>query len=153
MVLTVPTNIESFVRSQTLISYHLSIVSPIVVSTYTNNIAHNNMDEFQTVSLKKISAGSLFKIHLLGLMCSLVPLGIFNGILGAIGITLIAVRWNGEVMHGFGVLIISPLFFALLALVLTGIMGCLSWLGLWIYGQCRSLELRVVYDNQNSQDK
>lgn len=111
------------------------------------------MDEFRTVSLKKISAGSIFKIHLLGLMCSLVPLGIFNGILGAIGITLFAVHWNGEVMHGFGVLIISPLFFALLALVLTGIMGCLSWLGLWIYGQFRSLELRIVSDNKNSQDK
>lgn len=103
------------------------------------------MDEFQTLSLKKMSAGSLFKIHLLGLMCSLVPLGIFNGILGAIGITLFTIRWNGEVVHGFAALILSPLLFLLLALILTGVIGCLSWLGLWVYRQFRELTLRVVH--------
>lgn len=102
------------------------------------------MDEFHNLALKKISAGSLYKIHLLGLLCSLVPLGVLNGILGAIGITVFSIRWNGEILHGFPVLIISPLVFLLIALILTGMIGSLSWLGLWIYGQFRELTLRVV---------
>lgn len=102
------------------------------------------MDEFHYLTLKKMSAGSLYRIHLLGLLCSLVPFGVFNGILGAIGITLIAIRWNGEIVHGFPALIFSPLLFLLLALILTAIIGSLSWLGLWIYGQFRELTLRVV---------
>lgn len=101
------------------------------------------MDEFKTVALKKISAGSIYKIYLLGLLCSLVPIGILNGILGAMGITLIAVRWNGEVVHGFSTLIISPCLFALLALVFTGVLGSLSWAGLWCYSQFRPLTIRI----------
>ncbi len=102
------------------------------------------MDEFHNLALKKISAGSLYKIHLLGLLCSLVPFGVLNGILGAIGITVFSIRWNGEIVHGFPVLIISPLLFLLMALILTGMIGSLSWLGLWIYGQFRELTLRVA---------
>ena len=52
------------------------------------------MDEFITVSLKKMSAGSIYKILLIGLTCSLVPLGLLNGILAAVGVNLLTLRWN-----------------------------------------------------------
>lgn len=101
------------------------------------------MDEFITVSLKKMSAGSIYKILLIGLTCSLVPLGLLNGILAAVGVNLLTLRWNGEAVHGFRAIIISPIFCFILALVLTGIVGSLAWLGLWIYGQFRPLTLRI----------
>lgn len=110
------------------------------------------MDEFQNLTLHKISAGSVFKIHLLGLLCSLVPLGVLNGILSAIGITVFTLRWNGEIVHGFSALILSPLLFLLLALVVTGIIGSLTWLGLWIYGQFRELTLRIVPAGDNREE-
>ena len=107
------------------------------------------MDEFVTISLKKMSAGSIYKILLLGLTYSLVPLGILNGILAAVGVNLLTVRWNGEVIHGFSAIIISPIFFLILALVLTGIVGSLAWLGLWIYSQFRLLNLRISPNDQH----
>lgn len=58
------------------------------------------MDEFITVSLK-MSAGSIYNILLIGLTCSLVPLGLLNGILAAVGVNLLTLRWNGEAVHGF----------------------------------------------------
>lgn len=108
------------------------------------------MDEFKTIALKKISAGSIYKIYLLGLLCSLVPIGILNGILGAIGITLFAVRWNGEVVQGFSTLIISPCLFALMALMFTGVLGSLSWAGLWFYSQFRPLIVRISPGDEDS---
>lgn len=106
------------------------------------------MDEFITISLKKMSAGSIYKILLLGLTYSLVPLGLFNGILAAVGVNLLTLRWNGEAVHGFSAIIISPIFCFILALVLTGIVGSLVWLGLWIYSQFRPLTLRVSSTDQ-----
>ena len=101
------------------------------------------MDEFITVSLKKMSASSIYKILLIGLTCSLVPLGLLNGILAAVGVNLLTLRWNGEAVHGFSAIIIRHIFCLILEMLLKGIVGSLAWLGLWIYGQFRPLTLRL----------
>ncbi|ECD4882871.1 hypothetical protein ACQYBH_002952 [Salmonella enterica] len=108
------------------------------------------MTNSESITIKNISAGSIYKLQFLGFCCSLVPLGVINGLLSAIGINLFILHWNGEPINGLSSIIISPIYFFVLALILSGFIGSFVWLGLWIHSRFRTLNLHIFPANRQS---
>ncbi|MGG2382536.1 hypothetical protein, partial [Salmonella enterica] len=70
--------------------------------------------------------------------------------LSAIGINLFILHWNGEPINGLSSIIISLIYFFVLALILSGFVGSFVWLGLWIYSRFRTLNLHIFPANRQS---
>lgn len=96
----------------------------------------------QYIVVRKLRAGSIFKLLFAGLMVSLVPLGVLCGIAAFFGAD--TVRWEGETIHGAAALWAGPVILAFTAMLLTVVVGALTCLGLWLLSWFRPIALRVV---------
>jgi hypothetical protein len=96
---------------------------------------------FTTISTQRLSAGSVYKLWLIGLGVSLVPLGVLLGVLAMFGFN--TVTWNGQPIHGVKGLIGGPIIGALLTLLFTAILGSVAAAGLWLYSKFQAVSLRV----------
>lgn len=96
---------------------------------------------FETFSVQRLSAGTVYKLWFIGLVASLVPLGLLCGVLAAFGFNV--VTWNGQPLHGVEGLVAAPLVCAFFALFMTAFLGTASFLGLWLYSRFRPLQLHA----------
>ncbi len=94
---------------------------------------------FSTISMQRLSVGSVYKLCLIGLGASMIPLGFFFGVLALFGFN--TVIWNGQHLHGAAGLAGGPLVGAFVALMLTAVMGSLAAIGLWLYSKFRPITL------------
>jgi len=95
--------------------------------------------------VRKVRATTIYKLLLLGLLISLIPLGVLFGITGFFGAD--TVNWNNHPIHGFAALLAGPAISATVAVFLAVFSGTLVSLGLWVLSWVRPIKVRVVpYD-------
>ena len=95
---------------------------------------------FTTISLQRLSAGSIYKLLFIGLVTSLVPFGVVLGAFAFLGFN--TVSWNGAPLHGTSGLFGGPAVGLFVALLFTALLGSAAALGLWAYSKFRPLSLR-----------
>ncbi len=91
--------------------------------------------------LERLGTGSVYKLVFIGLLSSLVPLGLLMGVLAWIGFD--TVNWNGEPVSGPAGLVAGLLAGLWAALALTLVVGSLMALGLWLWSLRRPLRLKA----------
>lgn len=96
---------------------------------------------FTMVRIKRLSAGSIFKLIAIGLACSLIPLSTIFGLLAAFGAQ--TVNWNGQPLTGLAGLAASPVIGLMLAGTGTVFLGSACALGLWLYSFVRPMRILV----------
>lgn len=96
----------------------------------------------ETIKVKKISAGTVYKLIAMGLTIGLLPIFLLFGILGAFGME--SLTWNEEPVTGIKAIFISPLMAIFMSLLFTAIMGSLTVLGLWILSFFKSISIEFV---------
>ena len=97
---------------------------------------------FTTISTQRLSAGSVYKLWLIGLSVCMVPFGVVCGVLALFGFN--TVTWNGQALHGVAGLLGGPLLGVFVALVFTGFLGSAAALGLWLYSKFRPIKLLAM---------
>lgn len=101
-----------------------------------------NAQSEQVLLVQKIKAASMYKLLFVGLILSLVPLGIVFGVMGFYGAD--TVTWNNEPVHGTAAIFAGPAIGVFVTLMFTGMFGTLANLGLWILSRFRPISIRVV---------
>lgn len=96
---------------------------------------------FVAISAHRLSVGSVYKLWLIGLSASMVPLGVLFGIFAMFGFN--TVTWNQQPLHGVAGLIGGPLIGISGSLLFTVILGSAAALGLWLYSKFRPITLRL----------
>lgn len=100
------------------------------------------MTQATALSVRRLSTGSVYKLVFIGLLTSMLPLGLLMGLMAWIGFE--TVHWQGMPVSGpagVGVGVLAGLW---VTLAFTAVMGSLMALGLWLYGRFRPLQLKVV---------
>lgn len=100
------------------------------------------MPRSETITVARLKASAVLKIHFIGLAGFLVPLSLVQGVLATFGFNSLV--WNGSYLHGAGALLAGPLMGLALATLLTLAMTPFSFLGLWLYSRLRPLQLKVI---------
>ncbi|MEH6556777.1 MAG: hypothetical protein V7459_03510 [Oceanicoccus sp.] len=104
-----------------------------------------------SVDVKKICAGSVYKMIAIGLCCSFIPFFLLLGIFGAADMS--ALTWNRQPLTGFKAIFLSPIIGLLMALVFTAIIGGCTVLGLWLYSFFKPLTIEFqTIDNSEPTD-
>jgi len=100
----------------------------------------------QTLVIRKVKAGSVYKLLLYGLLIGFIPFGVLFGVMGFFGAD--TVRWNNQPIHGAAALFASPAISLFVALGFTAFLGTVACLGLWVLSRFRTLRIRVVMAQQ-----
>lgn len=103
------------------------------------------VDVEQVLVVRKVRASTIFKLLLLGLTASMLPLGLLVGVAGLFGAD--TVQWNRQPVHGVMALLAGTALSLLVALLFTAFLGTLACLGLWLVSRFRSIRIRVVLDH------
>jgi len=102
----------------------------------------------QVLVVQKVKAASIYKLLLLGLATSFIPLGVLFGVLAFFGAD--TVKWNKEPIHGVVALLAGPGISVFVALLFTAIVGTLTCFGLWLISRIRPISIRVVSHRANA---
>lgn len=94
---------------------------------------------FSRFSVLRLSAGSIYKLLLVGLLSSFLPVGLLLGVFALFGAD--TVKWNNEPLHGVTGLVSGPLVGMAVALFFSAFIGTAATLGLWLYSKFRPLSL------------
>lgn len=94
-----------------------------------------------TITIQRLSVGSVYQLWLIGLSALMMPLGVLCGVLAMFGLN--TVHWNGKPLHGFVGLIAAPLMCLALTILITIFLGSICVVGLWMYSKFRPITLRV----------
>ena len=89
--------------------------------------------------VKKISAGTVYKLFAIGLTVGLLPLLIFMGVFGIGSFT-----WNGQQVSGIKAILFSPLMTVFMSFVFTLIIGSITVFGLWIFSLFKHINIKFV---------
>lgn len=100
----------------------------------------------QTLVVRKVKAGSVYKLLLCGLLIGFMPLGLLFGVMGFFGAD--TVKWDSQPIHGAAALFASPAISLFIALVFTAFLGTVACFGLWVLSRFRTLRIRVVMTQQ-----
>lgn len=106
---------------------------------------------FTRVTLDRLYVGSVYKILFVGLACSMLPLCLVFGVFAVFGFN--TVTWNGQAVHGWSGLFLSPLIAAMVTGLFTLFVGTACIAGLWLFSKFRSLSLwgkNVVHHSQDA---
>jgi hypothetical protein len=104
----------------------------------------------RTLMIRRLSAGTIYKLFAVGFALSVAPFGLLMGVLALLGSD--TVTWNGAYVHGLGGLLAGALIGALLSAVLTGLLGTASFVGLWLYSKFETTEITfVAADNEHAE--
>lgn len=103
---------------------------------------------FTTISIKRLSVASVYKLFAIGLTCGFVPLGVVFGVLAFFGAK--TVTWNGDNLTGFSGLLVGPALSVMIAFLFTLVAGSACALGLWLFSLVRPVEITVK--KQTAQD-
>jgi len=94
------------------------------------------------ITVKRLRAGTVFKLLLIGNLTFFVPLGLLAGVMSMFGAS--TVIWNDQVVTGLPAMLVSPLSGAVFALVIS-VLGWISvFIGLWVYSAYRPVELEFI---------
>ena len=96
---------------------------------------------YAPLALRAIRIGSVYKLVFIGLMASLVPLGLLLGVMAWIGFD--TVNWNGMPVSGPAGVVAGLLAGLWAALAFTLMMGSFMALGLWLWSRWRPIRLWV----------
>ncbi len=98
------------------------------------------MKEIKVLRVKKISAGTVYKMVAIGLGTLFVVFGVISGIMGVMGVDT-GLTFNNQPVTGIKAIVIAPLFSLIGALIMTAIFGSMVVLGLWIYSFFKPLKI------------
>lgn len=90
---------------------------------------------FTTLTVRRLGVGTVYKLWFIGMLASMLPLGLLFGVLAAFGYN--TVTWNGEPLYGVAGLVSGPLMGLFLAVRFTLLLGSAAALGLWLYSKLR----------------
>ncbi len=93
------------------------------------------------LSIRRLSTGSVYKLVFVGLLASMIPLGLLSGALAWIGFDTL--YWQGLPVTGPAGLIVGLLAGLWVTLAFTAVMGSLMVLGLWLYSRFKPLRLKI----------
>jgi hypothetical protein len=102
----------------------------------------------QTLSIRRLRTGSVFRIVAAGCFFTLVPFCIVMGVLALFGVD--ALKWNNEPVLGWKGFVAAPFMGLFMAAVFTAFGGVGLGFGLWLYSKFRPLTLRVLLDDPAS---
>ena len=105
---------------------------------------------FTKISATRISTGTIYKLWFIGLFVSLLPLGIFFGVLAMFGFDTVTL--NGQPIHGFAGLIGGALIGALVAVLFTAYLGSAAAFGLWLFSKFKPISIAVRGDLEELKD-
>lgn len=100
------------------------------------------MATVREMTVRRLTAGSVFKIVAIGLACSIIPMAFLVGALAMFGAS--TVMLNQRAVTGIAALFLTPLAGAMTVLMLTLLLGSTLALGLWLFSRFRPLTLLVV---------
>lgn len=83
------------------------------------------------ISISRLSAGSVFKLVGIGLLCSLLPFTMLMGCTAYFGLN--SLLWNGQPLTGTTALFAAPFIGLFLVAVFTMVLGTAIAFGLWVY--------------------
>ena len=106
------------------------------------------MIEDNTITIRRIRTGSIFRIVAAGTFFSFTPFFILMGVLAAFGMDTL--KWNDQPVLGLRALIAGPFMGLFAAAVFTAMMGLMLSLGLWLYSKVRPLSIRVLLDGTSA---
>ena len=98
----------------------------------------------QTLTVRQLSTGTIYKLVACGSVCALVPLFTVIGLLATLGVG--TVQWNGQLLSGLKGLLLSPFIGLLVALMITALVGSLIAFGLWLLSLLRPVQLTYWQD-------
>ena len=96
----------------------------------------------QEVEVKKVSAGTVYKLFVIGLTAGFLPIFLIFGVMGTFGME--ALTWNGQPVTGIKALLISPLMALFMSLIFTAILGSICALGLWIFSFIKPIKIEFT---------
>ena len=91
------------------------------------------------IYISRLSAGSVFKLVGIGLLCSLLPFTILMGCTAYFGLN--SLLWNGQPLTGATALIAAPFIGLFMVAVFTMMLGTAITFGLWMYSFISPLEI------------
>ena len=91
------------------------------------------------VSISRLSAGSVFKLVGIGLLCSLLPFTMLMGCTAYFGLN--SLLWNGQPLTGATALFAAPFIGLFLVAVFTMFLGTAISFGLWVYSFVGPIEI------------
>jgi hypothetical protein len=103
-----------------------------------------NIGLFTNISAARLSTGTIYKLWMIGLTTSFVPLGAVFGVFSLFGYD--TVTWNGQPVHGFAGLLAGPFVGAFVALMFTALLGSASALGLWVFSKFKPISIAAKGD-------
>ena len=101
----------------------------------------------QSVSVKKVSAGTIYKLIAIGLTTGFLPIFTVFGVMGAFGADTLT--WNNEPVTGVKAIFAGPLMAVFMALMFTAIMGSVAAFGLWLFSFFKPIT--IEYTTTDSQ--
>lgn len=99
------------------------------------------------VEVKKVSAGTVYKLFAIGLTVGFLPLFLLFGVLGAFGME--ALTWNEQPVTGIKAIFVGPLMALFMSLMFTAIIGSVCALGLWIFSFFKPLSIEFVVSEKD----
>jgi hypothetical protein len=96
----------------------------------------------EQVEVKKLSAGTGYKIFSIGLTLGFLPLFLLFVIMGAFGME--GLVWNEQPVTAIKAIFIGPLMAIFMSLMFTAIIGSICALGLWIFTFIKPLNIVFV---------
>lgn len=96
---------------------------------------------YTPISIRRLSAGSIYKLMFIGLMSSMLPLGLVMGALAWVGFDTL--HWQGMPVSGPVGLLVGLMAGLWVALTFTAVLGTLVALGLWLYARYKPLHLKI----------
>jgi len=102
------------------------------------------MIEDNTITVRRIRTGSIFRIVAAGTFFSITPFFVLMGVLAAFGMD--SLKWNNEPVVGLRALVAGPFMGLFAAALFTAFMGLMLSLGLWLYSKFRPLSIRVLLE-------
>lgn len=102
------------------------------------------------MTVRRLAAGTVYKIVAIGLACSILPLSLLTGALAVFGATTVTL--NQRLVTGIPALFLTPLAGAMMVLMLTLLLGSGMVLGLWLFSQFRPMTLMLIDPAEPAQD-
>jgi hypothetical protein len=103
------------------------------------------MVQERVLTVRRVAAGSVFRLIAIGFLFSVGPFFVLMGILAGFGQSTL--RWNGAPVYGLKAVLLSPLMGAMATGVFTVVAGIGIVLGLWIYSKWKPVRLTVVLED------
>jgi len=94
------------------------------------------------IRIKRLKAGSLFRLLFIGNFMFFIPFSILMGIFSLFGAE--TVEWNNHPITGIAGLITSPFIGLFITIIFSIFFWAAMFVGLWIYSKFKSIELEFI---------